>query len=255
MAINWKKAQINEKRFWTSVYLKNDKNFYSKVKDDKDFLLSTTGVLKNHEINFSDLKDKILVDLGCGPYGEIPGIRILEKRNNIFLKKIIGVDPLMDFYKKEIGLIKEDQNLDLINAQGESIPLDSESIDVVLSSNAIDHCESPEVAIGEVFRILKKNGVFYINVHVLNSKFFFLSNFLKFFDKNHPHHLTEKKLKIFLENHFQNVKKTYSTKIFSNESMSFLKIIFLKNNENLFKGLKRAVSNYLLNVTYYTCTK
>lgn len=255
MAISWKKAQINEKSFWTSVYIKKEKNFYSKVNEDKEFLLSTDGVLKNHEINFFDLKDKILVDLGCGPYGEIPGIKILEKKNNIFLKKIIGVDPLMDFYKKEIGLIKEDPNIELINAQGEEMPLDSESVDVVLSSNAIDHCEFPEVTIGEVSRILKKNGIFYINVHVLNSKFGFLSNFLKFFDKNHPHHFTEKKLKSFLEKNFRNVKKTYTTKLFSNESMSFLKIIFLKSNENLFKGLKRAVSNYLLHVTYYTCVK
>ena len=105
-----------------------------------------------------NLKNKILVDLGCGPYGEVMGIKILEKKNQIFLKKIIGIDPLMDFYKKEIGLIKEAENLQLINAKGEEIPLENESVDVVISSNAIDHCEVPELTIGEVKRIFPELG-------------------------------------------------------------------------------------------------
>jgi ubiquinone/menaquinone biosynthesis C-methylase UbiE len=183
------------------------------------------------------------------------GIKILEKKNQILLKKIIGIDPLMDFYKKEIGLIKEAENLQLINAKGEAIPLETESVDVVISSNAIDHCEVPELTIGEVKRILKKNGIFFINVHVLNSKFSFLSNILKYFDKNHPHHFTESKLEGLLKKQFKNVEKNYSTNIFSNEKISFFKILFNKNNENFFKGFKRAISNYLLYVTYYTCTK
>jgi ubiquinone/menaquinone biosynthesis C-methylase UbiE len=255
MAISWKKAQANEKSFWRSIYLSDNKNFYTKTNKKEDFLISTSGVLKNHNINFINLENKILVDLGCGAYGEIMGIKILEKINQIYLKKIIGIDPLMDFYKKEIGLIKETKNLQLINAKGEEIPLETESVDVVISSNAIDHCELPEVTISEVKRILKKNGIFYINVHVLNSKFSFLSKILKYFDKNHPHHFTESKLEYLLKKQFKNVKKNYSINIFSNEKMSFFKILFKKNNENFFKGFKRAITNYLLYVTYYTCTK
>jgi ubiquinone/menaquinone biosynthesis C-methylase UbiE len=255
MATSWKKAQVNEKSFWRSIYLSDNKNFYPKTNKKEDFLISTSGVLKNHNIDFVNLKNKILVDLGCGPYGEIMGIKILEKINQIYLKKIIGIDPLMDFYKKEIGLIKETENLKLINAKGEEIPLEAESVDVVISSNAIDHCEAPEVTISEVKRILKKNGIFYINVHVLNSKFSFLSKILKYFDKNHPHHFTESKLEYLLKKQFKNVKKNYSTNIFSNEKMSFFKILFKKNNENFFKGFKRAITNYLLYVTYYTCSK
>lgn len=255
MATSWKKAQVNEKSFWKSIYLSNSKNFYSKTNNEEDFLISTEGVLKNHNINFNNFNNKTLVDLGCGPYGEIIGIKILEKKNQIFLKKIIGVDPLMDFYKKEIGLIKESPNLQLINAKGEKIPLDTESIDIVISSNALDHCEIPEITISEVKRILKKDGFFYINVHVLQDKFSFLSNILKYFDKNHPHHFSESKLEGLLKKQFKNVEKNYSRKIFSNEKMSFFKLIFKKNNENFFKGFKRAISNCLLYTTYYTCRK
>jgi hypothetical protein len=78
---------------------------------------------------------------------------------------------------------------------------------------------------------------------------------LKYFDKNHPHHFTELKLEELLKKKFKNVKKNYSTKIFSNKKMSFLKILFQEKNENIFKGFKRAISNYLLYVTYYTCIK
>jgi SAM-dependent methyltransferase len=255
MAINWKKAQVNEKSFWKSIYLSNNNNFYPKTNKEEDFLLSTSGVLKKHNINFNDLENKTLVDLGCGPYGEIAGIKILEKKNQIFLKKIIGIDPLMDFYKKEIGLIKKAENLELINAKGEEIPLETESVDIVISSNALDHCDVPEKTISEVERILKKDGFFYINVHVLNAKYSFLSNILKFFDKNHPHHFTELKLEGLLKKQFKNVEKNSSTNIFSNEKMSFLKVLLKKNNENFFKGFKRAISNYLLYVTYYTCKK
>ena len=97
MAISWKKAQVNEKSFWRSIYLSKKKNFYAKTVKKEDFLNSTLGVLKKHNINFFNLKNKILVDLGCGPYGEIMGIKILEKKNQVFLKKVIGIDPLMNF--------------------------------------------------------------------------------------------------------------------------------------------------------------
>lgn len=255
MAINWDKAQKNEQKFWRSIYLSNKRNFYTKTNKDKDFLISTSGFLDNHEINFREFKGKILVDLGCGPYGEIKGIKILEKKNRIYLKKIIGIDPLINFYKKEIGLVKESKKVQLINAKGEQIPLKNESVDIVISSNAIDHCDIPELTIAEVARILKKNGKFYINVHVLNSKFRFLSSVLKYFDKNHPHHFTEEKLKNFLKENFKVVRKTFSRSIFPYETFSFIKILFQRNNENFFKAFKRAVSNYLLYVTYYSCKK
>jgi ubiquinone/menaquinone biosynthesis C-methylase UbiE len=45
----------------------------------------------------------------------------------------------------------------------ESIPLDDNSCDVVLSSNVIEHVLVVEAAFQEVFRILKSNGIFWFS--------------------------------------------------------------------------------------------
>jgi len=41
MAISWRKAQVNEKSFWKSIYLSDNQNFYPKTNKEEDFLMST----------------------------------------------------------------------------------------------------------------------------------------------------------------------------------------------------------------------
>ena len=67
MAISWKKAQVNEKSFWRSIYLSDNKNFYPKTNKKEDFLISTSGVLKNHNISVQagEYGSKILIGDVC----------------------------------------------------------------------------------------------------------------------------------------------------------------------------------------------
>jgi ubiquinone/menaquinone biosynthesis C-methylase UbiE len=46
----------------------------------------------------------------------------------------------------------------------EEIPLVSESVDVVLSRNSLDHVREPEAVVAEVHRLLRPGGTFILNV-------------------------------------------------------------------------------------------
>ena len=47
---------------------------------------------------------------------------------------------------------------------GEEIPVRSESMDLVICCNAIDHASDPRAILGEVHRVLKPNGAFFFDV-------------------------------------------------------------------------------------------
>ena len=59
----------------------------------------------------------------------------------------------MDFYKNEIGILKESSNLKLLNNKGENIDVPDNSVDIIFSTNVLDHCITEDV-IKECFRIL-----------------------------------------------------------------------------------------------------
>jgi len=100
-------------------------------------------------------KNKILMDIGCGPHG------VLDYFDAKFK---IGIDPLVDFYKKELGLSNSISNK-YIACGGEDIPLPDESVDAIMSRNALDHVDNVEGTFKEIHRLLKKDGevVFAIN--------------------------------------------------------------------------------------------
>lgn len=50
----------------------------------------------------------------------------------------------------------------LIHSVGESIPIPSSSIDVVISLQVLEHVQSPEKVLGEVWRVLRPGGFFYL---------------------------------------------------------------------------------------------
>ena len=79
MAINWKNAQTNEKKFWKDVYINNVKDdVYSKTSDQgwKSFALQ---VFNRHDLDKNYLNDKIVLDLKKECY-DIYGIVIDTSR-------------------------------------------------------------------------------------------------------------------------------------------------------------------------------
>jgi hypothetical protein len=76
MATSLKKAKVDKKSFWNLIYLSNSKNSYIKTNKEDDFSIAASDILKSHNINFINLKNKILLNLGCGQRSQIIGIKI-----------------------------------------------------------------------------------------------------------------------------------------------------------------------------------
>ena len=52
----------------------------------------------------------------------------MDEKMKININQIFGIDPLMKFYKEEIGILKENSYLNLIESPGENIPIDNKKI-------------------------------------------------------------------------------------------------------------------------------
>lgn len=87
-----------------------------------------------------------LVDLGCGsmPYREI-------------------YEPLAGHY---IGVdLPENLGADLHISQSGQVPLDDASVDIVLSSQVLEHVPAPQVYLEEAYRLLKPGGLLFLSTH------------------------------------------------------------------------------------------
>ena len=97
-------------------------------------------------------KISVALDVGCGAMG---GMSLA-----VPAKKWLLLDPLIDEFRK---LYKNDNNgKKYINAFNEDIPLDENSVDVVFSTNALDHVNDPDKCLSEIYRVLKPEGYFYL---------------------------------------------------------------------------------------------
>ncbi|MBN2843954.1 MAG: class I SAM-dependent methyltransferase, partial [Sedimentisphaerales bacterium] len=71
--------------------------------------------------------------------------------------KIIGVDAsqvLLDYAASKTVRAR------YICAEAESVPLDDDSVDIVSLMQVIEHIEQPSMVFEEIFRVLKKQGLF-----------------------------------------------------------------------------------------------
>ena len=92
--------------------------------------------------------------IGCGPVPQ--PIRILRRMGYT----VTGVEPV-PLFVKAAGEYLEDSSA-VVQGAAESIPLPSESQDVVIFDNVLEHVESPLVSLTEIFRVLKPGGITYL---------------------------------------------------------------------------------------------
>jgi len=106
-------------------------------------------------------KDEIFVDLGSGRGNDV--LKAARKTgSNGFA---YGID-----YTEEMLLIAETSrkklrldNAKFINSPIESIPLDSNSADVIISNCTINHAKDKSAVYSEIYRILKSGGRFVVS--------------------------------------------------------------------------------------------
>src|SRR4029079_11854367 len=76
----------------------------------------------------------------------------------------IGVDPLAASYGKLFPRWQSCART--VAAVGEALPFRSQSFDIVLCDNVVDHAESPSKIVAELTRILAPGGLMYFTVNI-----------------------------------------------------------------------------------------
>lgn|GEM_PF-2909305 len=140
----WKIAQISEKAYWQSYEVTTWKKRRDAVR-----YFQYVAVLKR----YVKIESKTnTLDIGCGPDGMI----------NYIDGQRFGMDPLMDYYFLEFQMSK---HIIWIKGIGEVIPLKDECLDVLISTNSLDHSQNPALVLKEMNRILKKKGILFLTVN------------------------------------------------------------------------------------------
>lgn len=101
------------------------------------------------KINHEEFKDKIILDIGCGPRGSLEWADMAKLR--------IGLDPLVnEYYKLDGGTLFH--KMHYVRAYSEDMPFPDEMFDFVFSINSLDHVDDLNETISEIKRVLKVGG-------------------------------------------------------------------------------------------------
>lgn len=103
--------------------------------------------------------DGLVVEVGSGAHGLIWKWPANSR---------IAIDPLAVLYRSEFAYL-QDQDVAVLAASGEQLPLKDAVADIVLSDNVLDHVQDPAAYLKECARVLKPSGRFYFTVDVHHS--------------------------------------------------------------------------------------
>lgn len=171
---------------WREMISKDVRVFNAFQQARYDWILKLAG----------DVRGKKVLDLGCGD-GSLT--YILAKSG----AEVIGID------NEELGLKYANENLESMNhhknlkytfvtASAYSLPFDSNSFDLVVSCDVIEHLNEPEKMCIETSRVLKDGGKFILTTP------YKLTEFPQ--DINHVKEYYPNEMKTFLEVYFKNVE-------------------------------------------------
>lgn len=252
MAKNWAEAQDNEVKFWKSIYVekRHDVPSYMTITDDTALAFSKKSVERfGHTL--SSIYGKVIVDVGCGPYGLIKGFQVNAQRTENRPKKIYGVDPLMDSYLT-FGTLPAEPYIEYISAKAESMPIEDGSCNYVYCTNVIDHVEYPDKVLAECRRICEKTGEVCFAVHIVKFPFSLLRAVLFLVDKNHPHHFSKRYVMSMARKHFRSVTLSRMADVMEDHPEFTLFNVF--RSPDKLRGLKRWMSTFLISMCYLKCS-
>lgn len=137
-----------------------DNNYYEIFSLSEDYIGKVNDYIKNI------VKDKIVVDAGCGT-GKY--LNTIEKKS----KKYIGIDLSAKQLEKAKQKSQKDNSI-FINSNLSSIPLDDNSVDLIISAwvlGTITDLSEREKCLNELKRILKNNASIILIENAENSEF------------------------------------------------------------------------------------
>lgn len=141
------------------------------------------------------LKNKVVLDIASGSgYGT----NLISQ----YAKSAVGVDvdPIAIKYANKNY---SDSKTSFLHGDGDTIPCEDNYFDVVISFETIEHIENYDKFVAEIFRVLKKDGLFILST----------PNDLEFPEGNHyhVHEFVEKELDTLVAKYFKHTKKYYQT--------------------------------------------
>lgn len=112
-----------------------------------------------------NLKNKILLDVGCGPGRFLEVVR--QKHSKVIgIDMSFAVEPAADFFKRDPYVL-------VCQANALQLPFKANSFDGIYSIGVLHHTPNPEQGVKEMTRCLKSEGGFAISVYGKNGQYDF----------------------------------------------------------------------------------
>ena len=183
------------------------------------------------------VKGKIVLDIASG---EGYGTRLIAKT----AKRVYGVDIDPDVVRDSNLKYKAD-NLSFNEGDIKNIPFEENTFDIIVCFETIEHVEYHELAIRELKRVLKTNGVLVISTPEKKR----YSDDRNFKNIYHVKEFYEREFKSFINNHFSNSiffhQYISSGSFIHNEDEIYINEI-LTGNYNSFEKISKSIPLYLL---------
>ncbi len=135
----WTKG--HELKYWEKTGIQKGISIYHKYR-------------KAFNLDKIDFSGKIIGDIGCGPFGGV-----FCDVNDI---EVIPVDILYEEYNKMGYSSRKIVYGDL----NERLPFEDNFFDYIICTNAIDHIKDVKKGFDEIWRVLKKEGIVFVHVHL-----------------------------------------------------------------------------------------
>ena len=114
-------------------------------------------VMEILDAEVGDVAGRVILDAGCNNgryhFGEY------EARG----LKVVGIDISRDYLTASRSS-NPNGSVHLLRGDVKDLPLSSESVDIVLLGEVLEHLNTPEQALGEAYRVLKKGGYIFVDV-------------------------------------------------------------------------------------------
>lgn len=150
----WLIAQERERGWWKG-YLGSERQ-----KSMRKILKARALFFENYiKMNKMELKPYVKI-LEIGGAGE-PLVNFFS------LGEKYTLDPLAEDYKNLFADLYKHNSL--VRGKAESLPFLDSRFDIVVILNTLDHCENPNQALLEIWRVLKNNGVILLSLNVTSS--------------------------------------------------------------------------------------
>jgi len=135
--LTWEEAQVAELDSWL---IEDPEKRREKIERE---VARYPKMRKEMGLGLIDLSNKNVLEIGGGPIGIIADLHCGKKTI---------LEPLTEDYKKYWPCPYH------LDGVGEAIPFKNGEIDLVVITNALDHCQTPEIVVHEIKRVLRAGG-------------------------------------------------------------------------------------------------